>query len=197
MSSDSIRGFLGLVFSILIVCGIFYGCGSWYSYLDKKHSKRSSERLPVQYQGFIEDFSKESIQFEIEVMKDPYFFTPTDILLKPNWKLVWSNWHEKRCKKLKNGYDLLNRYIYRLHSVTNPPESALLLNSMILDDFAWKLECEEKKISMLKNLFSIYEANSSKWIVQNGKIVYTDESFRKKIEVMKMKYYSLCDRLQK
>lgn len=226
MKSDFISIVWGIIFSIILVCGIVHGCGSCSSHLDEtrdkelpvpyrtlisdlrkdfqyrsliKYKSTREKELSDQFQTLLKDFNNDTFQFEMEDLKsnDPYSYSPTDILLQPNWRSVWSNWNAKRCKKLEAGYDLLNKYIYRLHSVTNPPEYALRYSSMILDDFSWKLECEEKKISMLKKLFAIYEANNSKWFVQNGKIVYLDDSFRNNIDVMNIKYYLMCHRLKK
>lgn len=198
------RNIFEFAFSIILVIGLVYGCGSWHSYIDQKHSndrananKLYNEKLPVPYRNFPDDFCRDTMQLEIEEFKDKFYENPTEILLRSNWKSLWTTWLNKRNDHLSKCYTLLARYLCRLNSVSNPPEFEFEANSLLLDDFSWKLECEEKKLKLIKDLFSAYDINNSKWTSDGKKLIYFDDQFRKKIEVEKSRYYWLCDRIEK
>lgn len=203
MCGDSIRGLLGLVFSILLVCGIFYGCGSWYSYLDEKHSREAAKKrneyeskLPEPYRKFVEEFYKDTgelLDYSIRNLSHFHF----DILLRNDRKQIWEKWNAGFKDYLLKKENILSKFSDRLNSVNNPPEGEFMFNSYILDNFSWEIECDKIRLNAIEKLYNLYDLNECCWTVQNGKVTYFDESFRKKAEVEKFKYYRLCDRLEK
>ena len=189
--------------SALLFVGLLYGYGSWYSYIERRNSEkrveennRRNSKLPVPYRNFSKDFYKETGELLDYAIRDLGYFH-FDILSKTNRKEIWENWNVEFRDYLQKKENVLSKFLDRLNSVSNPPEIEFEINSLILDDFSWELECNKIRLSAIEKLYNFYNTNECCWAVQDGKVIYFDESFRKKAEIEKLKYYRLCDRLDK